>query len=131
MQNVLIDSNYLIDFLRGKTYTKEIIEKVKRHEINAMISVITLFELFIGAKLSNRREGLEEVELLVQYFKIISLSENIALIASNIFIDLKKDGKIIDIKDIFIAATAICENAFLLTENKEHFKNIRGLKLLV
>ena len=131
MKGILLNSNYLIDYLRGKIYTKAVIDKVKRREVEASISVITLFELYSGALLSsNSIKRLEEVDLLIQWFNVISIDDRAAFIASKIFVELRRKGKIIDIRDILIASCAIHRNLRLLTRNKNHFKNIEGLHLL-
>lgn len=131
MKKVLVNSNYLIDYLRGKNYTKKFIDNVRKRNIEASISVITLFELFTGAFLSsNQVKRLEEVELLIQWFNIADINKEVVYVASKIFVDLKSKGKLVDIRDILIVSCAVYHNLSLLTKNKEHFKNIEELKLI-
>lgn len=47
-----------------------------------------------------------------------------------IFKDLKKRGKLIPMRDLFIASSSIVNNCALATLNKKHFENIKGLELL-
>ena len=49
---------------------------------------------------------------------------------SDIKKELKSKGNIIEIRDIFIASTAINNNCILATFNKKHFSKINELKLL-
>jgi predicted nucleic acid-binding protein len=130
MRKILVNSNYLIDYLRGKIYTKKLIDSVKKRELEASISVITLFELYCGALLlSNSIKRLEEVELLIQWFDIIDINKKVIYIASKIFVDLKRKGRLIDIRDILIASCAIQRDLEFLTQNKAHFKDIKGLRI--
>ena len=130
MKKIFVNSNYLIDYLRGKTYSKEVIDSVIKREIEASISVITLFELYSGAFLSsNEDKRLEEIEQLIQWFNIINIDEKIIFTASKIYVSLRKKGKLIDIRDILIAASALSRGLGILTLNKKHFRNIEGLKL--
>ena len=131
MKKIFVNSNYLIDYLRGKAYTKKIINSIINREVEASISVITLFELYSGALLSsNEKKRLEEVEQLIQWFNIIDINEMIIYIASKIFVDLRRKGKLIDIRDILIAACAVSKGRSILTQNKKHFRNIEGLKVI-
>lgn len=43
MKKLFVDSNYVVDYLRGKIYTKSLIEKIKSRQVEAFISVTTLF----------------------------------------------------------------------------------------
>ncbi len=58
------------------------------------------------------------------------MKTNVADIASDIAKKLKTVNKIIEFRDIFIAATAIANNMPLSTLNVKHFKRIDDLELL-
>ena len=60
----------------------------------------------------------------------MDFSEICARKASEISKDQKKAGKTMEIRDLFIASTAIANNCALATLNKKHFQNIKELKLL-
>ncbi len=53
MKRIFLDSDCLIDCLRGKEYTRSIIDRIQRKEFQAFVSVVTAFELYTGAFLSN------------------------------------------------------------------------------
>ena len=55
---------------------------------------------------------------------------NVAEIASSIAKKLKAENKIIEFRDIFIAATAIANNMPLTTLNIKHFNRIDDLELI-
>ncbi len=50
--------------------------------------------------------------------------------AGKIYKQLKSIGMMIDIEDILIAGIALSNELKLSTDNKNHFNQIKGLKLL-
>ncbi len=62
--------------------------------------------------------------LLVLNFNIAN-----AFKAGEIEANLRREGAIIQIEDIMIAATCISKNETLITRNKKHFERIKGLKI--
>ncbi|MBI2647420.1 type II toxin-antitoxin system VapC family toxin [Candidatus Woesearchaeota archaeon] len=131
MKKIFVDSDYVINYLRGRTYTQDIIKKIKNKELEAYISVVTLFELYVGALLSiNPKKRFEDVEILLNWFNIIEINKEIMLIAAKIHVELRKKGFMLEIQDVLIGATAISMNIGLLTNNKKHFEKINGLQLL-
>ena len=130
MRKIFVDSSYVIDYLRGKEYTKELVEKIKGKQLEACISVVTLFELYIGALLSiNQKNKVEDIATLLSWFQIVDIDKEVMLLAAKIHVDLRKSGITIGIQDILIAASSISMNMALLTNNKKHFEKIRGLHL--
>lgn len=130
MRKIFVDSNYVIDYLRGRTYTKELIEKIKSKESEAYISVATIFELYVGALLSdNQQNKLEDIASLLNWFNVVDINREIMFITAKIHVDLRMRGLTIEIQDILIAASAVSMNLPLLTNNKKHFKNIKDLRL--
>ncbi|GMO25432.1 MAG: hypothetical protein Ta2F_00700 [Termitinemataceae bacterium] len=51
------------------------------------------------------------------------------MIAANIYAELRKIGITIGDADILIASTVIANNSILVTNNVNHYKNIKSLKL--
>ncbi len=90
------------------------------------ISTVTLYELYMGATSLEKKN---DVELLTYNLQIISFEKEIAIKASEIFLQLKKTNQLIEFRDIFIAATSIIHKAPLLTLNKKHFINIPDIEL--
>ena len=130
MKKIFVDSDYLIDYLRRQAYTKSLIEKIQSRQAEASISVVTVFELYVGALLSNNpSKRFEDVETLLSWFKIVDINKEIMLIAAKINVDLRKKGLMIGIQDVLIAASSISANTSLITNNTKHFQKIEGLKL--
>jgi len=131
MRKIFVDSDYVIDYLRGHTYTKALIEKIRSKEFEAYISVTTLFELYVGALLStNPKKKFEDIETLLNWFQVIDINKAVMFLAAKIHVDLRKRGLMIEIQDTLIAASSISMNMTLLTNNRKHFQNIKGLSLV-
>lgn len=130
MKKLFIDSNFVIDYLRGIGYTKFLMEKIQTKQLEAYLSVVTLFELYVGALLSNDpKRKFEDIGSLTSWFYVVDITSEIMLIAAKIHVSLRKRGAMIEIQDILIAATALSMNMELITKNKKHFRNIEGLRL--
>ncbi len=91
------------------------------------MSSVTLFELQCGAKTEKHTE---DIVKLCKWITTISFDDEIAEISSIIYQDLKNEKKLIEFRDIFIAATAIANNLCVATLNTKHFERIRDLFLL-
>lgn len=130
MKKLFVDSNYIVDYLRGKFYTKSLIEKIRSRQLEAFVSVTTLFELYTGALLSsNSTKKFEDISAILNWFNVVDIDKETMLIAAKIYVNLRKKGLMIEIQDILIAASCLSMNMTLLTNNKKHFQNIEGLRL--
>ena len=130
MRKIFVDSNYIIDYLRGRAYTKDLIEKIKNKELEAYISAATAFELYVGAFLSNNpTKKFEDIESLLSWFQVVDINKEIMLLTAKIHVYLRKRGLSLEIQDIIIAATSVSMNMALLTNNKKHFANIQEIRL--
>ena len=70
-----------------------------------------------------------KTEEIIEGFDILSFNSNVADVASDIAKKLKAKNKIIEFRDIFIAATAIANDMPLSTLNIKHFERIDDLEL--
>lgn len=86
----------------------------------ATVSVTEFLEGF-----ANMGEG----ENHLRPFLWLDLDGRRARAAARIRRDLRQKGKLIGDFDILIAATALAEEASLVTNNTEHFRRIDGLRL--
>jgi tRNA(fMet)-specific endonuclease VapC len=117
----------LIDYFRKKDKSKSFFfELTKTYNLFA-VSVITEYEILIGSKL-------ETDEFWVAFFDritVLPFDKNANQAAVNIFKQLKKENKLIEIPDILIGATAQASNIKLATLNKKHFERIKSLEIIV
>lgn len=124
-RRVLVDTTILIDFFRKKNKKKATLFKIQQsHEIYA--STITEFEFLAGVK----DESVQSLKHFFSKINLLSFDSNAARKASSIYQDLKSRKKLIEFRDIFIAATAMANNLSISTLNKDHFSRIEGLKII-
>ena len=123
---MVIDTGIFIDFLRAKDKSKTILFAL-RGDTEIYISSITVFELFAGATNTDKRRDLQ---ILIGDLPTLSFSPEVAKLAAEIHQKLKRSNKLIEIRDLFIAATALKHNQPLLTKNIKHFSRIEQLTLV-
>jgi predicted nucleic acid-binding protein len=66
---------------------------------------------------------------LVEKFEIEAINKSTMDKASEIYANLRKQGRLIEDADILFAATAIERGLVLVTDNTAHFKRIKELKI--
>ena len=125
MEDILIDTDVVIEYLRSKDKSKTLlIELLKKHDV--FLTPITEFELFLGAKTVRHKNDLE---MLFNEIEVLPFDFGCGEIAANIWKDLDKKHQHVEIRDIFIASIAIHNNARLCTFNKKHFKGIKDIRV--
>jgi tRNA(fMet)-specific endonuclease VapC len=122
--NYLIDTNILIDFLRGEN--EELLTKLSKNK--CFVSIIAVGELYYGAENStNPKKHFKLLEAFLSNFIIIDIDNKIAKHYASIKVSLKTKGKPIPENDIWIAGTALSHELTLITYDK-HFLNIEQIK---
>ncbi len=111
---ILIDTDILIDYLKGEKQSVVFLEKIKGP---LLISSINAAELYSGVK-----KGKEEsiLELFLKAFQIIPVSIEIAKSGGLYYRDFKKSHNI-GLADAVIAATVDIMECDLATLNKKHY----------
>lgn len=118
--NYIFDTNIIIGFLKND---KSIVSKLKI-EKNINTSVITIGEMFYGAKNSNN--SIKNMEIYNDFFKycnIFGITRKTSEYYADIRFELKKIGKPIPENDIWIAAIAK-ENDMVIVTRDKHLKDI-------
>jgi len=94
------------------------------------LSAVTLMELYYGAYKSRKvRANLARIRAIEETFEIISVGPEIAETFGDLKAGLEREGLPLDDFDLILAATALCYNLTLVTNNVRHFGRIEGLKL--
>ena len=128
MESVCIDTDILIDLLRGKKAEK--IKELEQEDTVLMTTVINSFELYYGAyKTKKRYTNLSAVKDLLKRLVILQMGEEASEVAGEILGDLESKGQIIDFRDALIAGIAIVNGATLFTGNINHFNRIERVKI--
>jgi len=121
---ILLDTNILIEILKGHQKT---IEKVESFHATLAVSSISVMELYYGA--INKAE-LNKLEKFVSLFHRVQLDENISIQATKL-VKLYAKSHNLDIPDSLIASTALVHNTKLFTYNLKDFKYIKNIELIV
>ncbi|MFH1824438.1 MAG: PIN domain-containing protein [Candidatus Firestonebacteria bacterium] len=121
----LIDTNIIINILNKNKRDFDLIFSLEKKEILS-ISVLTIYELFIGIHDENVKKTARE---LLKYFKTVDITSDICEKASEIMKQNKQLEDILGIVDLLLAATCILHKLILITENKKHFKLIPEIEI--
>lgn len=120
MTDILLDTDILIDLLRGYAPARVYFKQIEAGVIRAAVSAITVAELASG-KMSGQNEE-ARVRNLLGLLKILDLDFDTAWRAGEI-----RRRHQSPFADAAIAATAIQQNLPLGTKNLKHFQPITGL----
>ncbi|MEA2032967.1 MAG: type II toxin-antitoxin system VapC family toxin [Euryarchaeota archaeon] len=134
MENVedglIVDTDILIDLLRKKDYAVSLVKKFEE-ESELATSAINAFELYRGAyKSRNQEKNLASVKGLLNSLRMLNTDEDSMEMAGKITASLERDGNMIDIRDLLIASIALVNGFGVLTNNVEHFKRIKHLRVV-
>ncbi len=119
--NILLDTDIIIDLLRGVEKSKYFFTKLLEDDRLVFISVITEIELFSGKECDDVNIR-SDIESLLTRFNKVEVDSHLA----------KKTGELrrlygIEVPDSIIAATALRLNAVLYSRNKSDFSKIKEL----
>jgi predicted nucleic acid-binding protein len=118
---VLVDTDIMVDFLRGRPNA---VALVKTHSDRIILSSIVAAELYAGVK---GDEELNQLDGLISLFRIVPVSIKLARAAGLLKNRFAKSHGV-GLADAIIAATAEAENADLKTLNTKHYPMLKGLK---
>jgi tRNA(fMet)-specific endonuclease VapC len=129
MKTALIDTNIVSAFMRGNPQViRKTEEYLEKHD-TLTISVITYYEIMRGIKALSNENKIKAFHEFMSACNIEELDLLIAEKAADIYDELRRAGKLVEDADILIAATAMKHGMIVVTDNIEHFKRIRGLKV--
>lgn len=120
-----LDSDVLIDHLRGYQAYAGYIARYERGELRGYVSAVTVAELFAARR---TREPVERkrVEKLLSLFIIVPVDMSISVLAG----ELRRDYGL-SLPDAIVAATALNLGLVLVTRNIRHYQRIPNLRLEV
>ncbi len=120
-KKLLIDTDIIIDFLRG---FDRAVRYIKSHSEEIVLSVITVAELYAGVKGNDEHEELDD---LIALFPILQITTEVARIGGLYKREYFKSHGV-GLADGLIAASAEIHDAVLKTLNIKHYPMIKGLK---
>jgi predicted nucleic acid-binding protein len=117
----LIDTDVIIDFLRG---VDKAVNYIKSHSEEIVLSVITIAELYAGMKEGDERKELDD---FLDLFPILTVTADIAKTGGLYKRDFARSHGV-GLADGLMAATAKNQDVDLKTLNIKHYPMFKGLK---
>jgi predicted nucleic acid-binding protein len=118
---VLVDTDVMVDFLRGHPKAAALIQA---QSARIILSSIVAAELYAGVR---GDDELATLDSLLSLFRIVPVSPEIARTAG-LYKKTYSKSHGVGLADAIIAATAASEEAVLETLNTRHYPMIKGLK---
>jgi len=125
MNNLVLDTDIFIDFLRGFEKAKKYFEELDRGDNLIYYSAVTEIELISGQECKRLDKKAEIIKILSQFSKI-SVDNRIALKAG----DFRREYGVA-FTGATIAATAFAMKANLVTRDVDDYKKIKEITLKV
>ncbi len=119
---VCLDTDVLIDLLRGR---REVAEKLRKLEFVPAVTAVTVAELYMGER------GEEKLDLVLRKLKFYPLDFVSSRLAGKIHKILRRRGELIEFRDILIGAICIRYGVPLVTRNVKHFKRLEEFGLAI
>ena len=124
----MLDTNILSYLLEGNESVKTKLLSVLNGN-TVLIPEIVYYEIQRGLKYKNAVKKQDVFSQFCQIFGIAYMNKETLDLASSIYADLRKTGNQIEDDDIFIGATALEQNAILVTNNEKHLGRIQNLQI--
>ena len=122
VKSILLDTDVLVDFLRGHS---KALAFVNAKSDRIILSTIVVAELYAGVKGEAEQVVLED---FISLFRVIRVDAEIAKTGGLYKRDYAKSHGV-GLADAILAATAEAENAELKTLNTKHYPMFKGLRL--
>jgi predicted nucleic acid-binding protein len=128
-RRLVIDSDVLIDYLRGRPGIASLFDQLKVDEL--AVSHMTYAELLTGELYNYERvTAKSRIERFLSGYTIYPIDETVLDRYAELNSLLRRQGKRIAVSDLLIAATALIHDRDLVTRNIRHFERIPNLRLI-
>lgn len=129
LPQVLLDTDILSAILRQNHLVIPKARAYLAEHSQFTLSILTRYEIVRGLK----TKGANQQAIVFDHFCtrniILSVTEEVAVKAADIYADLSRRGELIGDADILIAATALVNGLGVVTNNEDHFRRIRDLHI--
>lgn len=123
MKNTVVDTDILINFLRGKGKAKEFLSMLLE-EANICCSAITVAEIAAGMRAAEE----ERTKALLDQIEVLAVTRDIAEKAGAYERSIR--GHSLELDDCLVGATAFVHRAILATGNAKHYP-MKDIKVTV
>lgn len=122
LETVCIDTDIIIDYLKGNQYKHILFILVKKY--NCVVTPITVFELYYGGFYTG---AIKPVEDVLTVFNLLHWTKEASKESAKIYAELIKKGKRIEMRDALIAGICVSQKVSIVTRNIKHFQRIKDL----
>jgi tRNA(fMet)-specific endonuclease VapC len=124
----LLDTDTCIEVLRQRPGLVERLSQLSPSE--CAVSMITVYELYCGVeKANNPSREKAKVERFISTIVELHFDRKAAEEAARIRINLEQQGQRIGPYDLLIAGQAVASGLRLVTNNRQEFQRVEGLKI--
>ncbi len=124
-----LDTNTVLDFFRGKGKVASNLLALPPSEI--ALPAIVAYEVWVGVLGSqNAKRRQAQYEQFIATIEVLPFDADVSRRAAEIRHALEKRGEGIGPLDTLIAATALANNATLVTRNVREFRKVSALKVV-
>lgn len=123
----LLDSDYIIYFLKGRKEAVELVSKLPKNKI--FTSIICVGEVLEGLYYAKNKKFIKLFERFLKTIKIIDVNRAVIDKFAKLRGKLRQKGRLLDNFDLLIASTCLEYNLTLVSGNKSHFSRIPKLKI--
>lgn len=124
----ILDTNTCVYVIRQRP--EAVFRRLSETEAEAVaLSVITAFELEVGARRAHGKRYAEGIRRFLAQFPVLPLDDSAREAYGRLRTDLERRGARIGAHDMLIAAHALALGAVLVTNNEDEFARVAGLKI--
>lgn len=128
MLKYMLDTNIVIFVIKRRPI--EVLTTFNTHADQMCISSITLAELLHGVEKSSLPEqNRKNVEDFVSRLQVLAYDDNAAAHYGDIRANLERKGTTIGVNDLHIAGHARSRGLILVTNNRQEFDRVEGLRV--
>ena len=125
----VLDTNTLLDYFRGRGNVAKNLLATPPGEV--ALPAVAAYEVWVGVLGSRNAERRQtQYEQFLAAVAVLPFDAIASRCAAEIRHELERGGKGIGPLDTLIAATAVANNATLVTHNVREFERVRGLRLV-
>jgi predicted nucleic acid-binding protein len=128
-ERICLDTDILQDYLMNKKEALEIVKRLQK-SADCATTPLTLFELYcMAARSEKEEENTAIVQSLAERIKVLQWTPMMCKQAAKLFTELQKLNKKPNIRNIFVGVLTKEREHILLTNAKDDYAFIPGLKL--
>ncbi|MHA2273182.1 MAG: type II toxin-antitoxin system VapC family toxin [Candidatus Hodarchaeales archaeon] len=124
---VCVDTTFIIDLLHSKAEATLKLQELEEARAELLISTLSIFEAYVGCFLRPKQQHFDSMKAILSTVRIVPLDSRTAFRAAEVQATLTRQGLPNAVIDLLIGATALQEDAIMVTRNSDDFKNIPGL----